>query len=125
MTGPFRARVGITFTKEWNDRLSTHLYLKDIRLTAKLMRCLACAKPIVSIEWFRALAGTTDVGFEWPSGDFLPPEANNDGLIRAEDCRPKPERKTLFSGFEFWLFCSDEEVMASIAKQISAFHLIK
>ncbi|KAL0075122.1 hypothetical protein F4703DRAFT_1935280 [Phycomyces blakesleeanus] len=101
------ARLGFHITKDWDDNC-THLYVKEIRFTHKLIQCLVQLKPVVSTSWLAEFVSDTSTVFP----DFekhIPPLSSDFPLTQcAPNFLPSVNRTWIFNGLIFYIFGKEQ-----------------
>jgi len=92
---------------------TTHLVMSSIRLSPKVLNCLAGGVPIVTPDFFRDFVSAMTTKQAVPDPENYVPSVSPDDsemMLRQPgvDLRLNPERKTLFAGVEFVLMTDSQ-----------------
>eukprot|EP01117_Protostelium_nocturnum_P009156 TRINITY_DN3278_c0_g1_i1.p1 TRINITY_DN3278_c0_g1~~TRINITY_DN3278_c0_g1_i1.p1 ORF type:complete len:437 (+),score=172.01 TRINITY_DN3278_c0_g1_i1:921-2231(+) len=92
-----------------NDDRMTHLVMKSVKLTIKTMTCLARAKPIVTLDWLRAVVNREKMCDALPNeAEYLPPLEMEDSLNDKSIFAINEERTKLFVNKTIVVMASDQ-----------------
>lgn len=86
--------------------------MDSLRISYKVARCLAQAKPIISQKWLDALCNSSDNNFNYPpiNSSYLPPiDQSCDEGFGIPDFKPNTNRSKLFKNKTF-LFFDEKQV---------------
>ncbi|KAI9028810.1 hypothetical protein CLU79DRAFT_736193 [Phycomyces nitens] len=101
------SQLGFRITKDWDDSC-THLYVKEIRFTHKLIQCLVQLKPVVSSSWLAELMSDSSKTF--PDFESNAPPLSSDFPMThtAPNFLPLDQRTRVFNGLIFYIFGKDQ-----------------
>lgn len=94
------------------SNICTHLYMKEIRPTEKVLLAIADLCPIISLSWIQRMRENKDsTNFHFPPvEEHQPPlSAVCDNVPERPNFLPMPRRKTVFTDTTFYVF-SEEQV---------------
>ncbi|KXS17930.1 hypothetical protein M427DRAFT_235556 [Gonapodya prolifera JEL478] len=107
MTG-LAAVLDLKIEPDWTDAC-THLLMHSLKVTYKVVACLADCRHIVSDNWVRALSAVNVVEFQLPrESEFLPEVVEESVVPDDVNFGPDPRRRTLFKGRTFVFFTQSQ-----------------
>ncbi|KAL2919028.1 hypothetical protein HK105_201298 [Polyrhizophydium stewartii] len=86
----------------------THLLMETFQVTAKVVKALSLAKPIITQAWIRAFDGVDPMQFTMPDHAKFLPDAGEMRMWRPTQFLPDPRRGLLFCNIDFIVFSQAE-----------------
>ncbi|CAO3660171.1 unnamed protein product [Umbelopsis ramanniana] len=103
--------LDIKISKAWVSDICTHLYMKEIRPTEKVLLAIADLCPIISLSWIERMRENKDsTNFHFPPvEEHQPPlSAVCDNVPERPNFLPMPRRKTVFTDTTFYVFSEEQ-----------------